>query len=257
MDRQVVLDKVTELLKRELSVSLVGVYLHGSMAMGCYHPSQSDIDLLVLVKDQVRKDIYKNLAKQLIPLEEELGLVKGFELSVVLEAYAVDFTYPTPFEFHYSSYHKEKYRTDQNYFCGGYEDPDLAAHFVVTYHRGITLYGRPIKEAFRPIDPRYYMDSIRADVEGALEGIAHNPVYYVLNLARVLLYIRESVISSKMEAGEWALGELSDPYRGLVASCLAKYKGDSDNLTLDENRLLEYARYMLDEIMDAKGRVVE
>ena len=34
MNQQVVLDHITNLLKCELSQSLVGIYLHGSMAMG-------------------------------------------------------------------------------------------------------------------------------------------------------------------------------------------------------------------------------
>jgi len=34
MNQQVVLDHITNLLKCDLSQSLVGIYLHGSMAMG-------------------------------------------------------------------------------------------------------------------------------------------------------------------------------------------------------------------------------
>lgn len=33
-DQQVVLDQITNLLKCDLSQSIVGIYLHGSMAMG-------------------------------------------------------------------------------------------------------------------------------------------------------------------------------------------------------------------------------
>lgn len=200
MNQSVVLHKVTDLLKNELSESLLGIYLHGSMAMGCFNPLHSDVDLLVLVKDQNSKDTYKNIAYQLIQIEEEHKLIKGFEISVVLERYATNFVHPTPFECHYSSYHKEKYEKDENYFCGGFEDPDLAAHFVVTYNRGIALFGTPIKEIFKPIDNRYYIDSTRSDVNEAREGIIHNPIYYTLNLARVLQYLLESAISSKKEA---------------------------------------------------------
>lgn len=248
MNQQVVLDSVTGLLKNELLGSLIGVYLHGSMAMGCFNPSQSDVDILVLVKEKQSKDTYKKIANKLIQLEEELKIIKGFELSVVLEAYAVDFVYPTPFEFHYSSFHKEKYLTDENYFCGGYDDPDLAAHFVVTYNRGIVLSGNPIKEVFKPIDNRYYIDSIKSDVDGALEGIIDNPVYYVLNLSRVLLYLRESVISSKKEAGEWALNEVPNQYKNIIAQCLTMYENGLENLNLDEKMLLNYTEYMLKEI---------
>jgi len=248
MNRQVVLEKVTVLLKNELSESLIGIYLHGSMAMGCFNPLQSDIDILVLVKEGQSKATYKKIANELIHLEEELKIVKGFEFSVVLEAYAVAFVYPTPFEFHYSLFHKEKYLTDENYFCGGYADPDLAAHFVVTYHRGIVLFGKPIKQVFTPIDNQYYIDSIKSDVDGALEGIIDNPVYYVLNLSRVLQYLRNSVISSKKEAGEWALNELPAQYKKIIAKCLLRYENGMEKLNLDEKMLVNYSKYMLKEI---------
>ena len=248
MNQKVVLERVTDFLKNELSESLIGIYLHGSMAMGCFNPLHSDIDILVLVKEGTSKDTYKKIAKELIHLEEELKILKGFELSVVLEAYAVDFVYPTPFEFHYSSFHKEKYLTDENYFCGGYADSDLAAHFVVIYHRGIVLFGKPIKEVFRSIDNLYYIDSIKSDVDGALEGIIDNPVYYVLNLSRVLQYLRESVVSSKKEAGEWALNELPNQYKKIIAQCLVKYENGMEKLHLDEKELLNYSKYMLKEI---------
>jgi len=248
VNQQAVLDRITYLLKDDLSESLTGIYLHGSMAMGCFNPFQSDVDLLVLVKEKQPTNVYKKIAKKLIALEEELKIYKGFELSVVLETYALDFVYPTPFEFHYSSYHKEKYRLDESYFCGGYDDPDLAAHFVVIYHRGIVLSGSPIVEAFNPIDKRFYMDSIKSDVDGALEGITENPVYYVLNLARVLLYLKESVISSKKEAGEWALNELPEQFEDTISQCLAKYENKVDVLHLEDKGLIDYTNYMLGEI---------
>ncbi|HHT85033.1 MAG: nucleotidyltransferase domain-containing protein [Bacillota bacterium] len=34
-----------------LGSNLVGIYLHGSAAMGCWNPRTSDLDLLVVVND--------------------------------------------------------------------------------------------------------------------------------------------------------------------------------------------------------------
>ncbi|SDF57459.1 Nucleotidyltransferase domain-containing protein [Paenibacillus sp. cl6col] len=56
------------LLKCELSQSLVGIYLHGSMAMGCFTPQQSDIDILTIVKDELPNDMYKIIAREIIRL---------------------------------------------------------------------------------------------------------------------------------------------------------------------------------------------
>lgn len=171
MDQQAILDNVTCLLKEELSDSVIGIYLHGSMAMGCYNPTQSDIDILVISRKKQPIDIYKKIARKLSNIEDEMNLIKGFELSIVLKEFADSFIYPTPFEFHYSSLHKEKYRTDENYFCGGYEDPDLAAHFVIAYNRGIVLFGEQIRDVIKPIDKRYYIKSIKSDIDIELRKV--------------------------------------------------------------------------------------
>ncbi|WP_241751954.1 DUF4111 domain-containing protein [Paenibacillus alvei] len=92
------------------------------------------------------------------------------------------------------------------------------------------------------------MDSIMADINGAFEEIAENPVYYVLNLSRVLWYVRESVISSKKEAGEWTLHHFPSDYHSLIAQCLAKYRNELEDLNLDETMLFSYTEYMLKEI---------
>jgi len=41
------LESFVERNKEILEDSLVGIYLHGSAAMGCFNPAKSDIDLLV------------------------------------------------------------------------------------------------------------------------------------------------------------------------------------------------------------------
>ncbi|ETT38105.1 hypothetical protein C161_08273 [Paenibacillus sp. FSL R5-192] len=181
-------------------------------------------------------------------IEDEMHITKGFELSIVLESTIVSMAYPTPFEFHYSAYHREKYRTDEQYLCGGYEDPDLVAHMAVIYDRGIVLDGKPIKDLFQPENREHMIASITSDASSAMEEIVDNPVYYVLNLSRVLLYVEDSVIHSKREAGEWALTELPAKYTDVISQCLAKYNGDLENVNLSEALLREYAEYMLNQI---------
>lgn len=252
MDERIVLQDVTRILKEELSDSLVGIYLHGSMAMGCFHPYQSDIDILVVCQDKRSADLYRRIAQKLMHMEDEMRMTKGFELSIVLETTIANLAYPTPFEFHYSAYHRERYRTDEHYLCGGYDDPDLVAHMAVIYDRGIVLHGTPIKELFHPVKREYMLASITSDAGAASEEIVDNPVYYVLNLSRVLLYVRDSVIYSKREAGEWALEELPTKYKNVISQCLAKYNGELESLNLSESLLLEYAEHMLREIHSYK-----
>lgn len=42
--------------RKGLKEKLVGIYLHGSLAMGCFHPNISDIDFLVIVNERLRDE---------------------------------------------------------------------------------------------------------------------------------------------------------------------------------------------------------
>ncbi|KAA2301636.1 DUF4111 domain-containing protein, partial [Clostridioides difficile] len=107
-------------------------------------------------------------------------------------------------------------------------------HMAVIYDRGIVLDGKPIKDLFQPENREHMIASITSDVSSAMEEIADNPVYYVLSLSRVLLYVKDSVIHSKREAGEWALTNLPTKYKEVISQCLAKYNGELENVILSE-----------------------
>ncbi|WP_163859008.1 aminoglycoside adenylyltransferase domain-containing protein [Paenibacillus elgii] len=242
------LDTITDLFKEELNENLAGIYLHGSLAMGCFNPDKSDIDLLVVAKRKVTAETSRRIANKLLAIDDELPNKGGIELSVVLESILGQFVYPTPFEFHYSPLHRDKYRTDGNYTCGGGEDPDLAAHLTVAYHRGIALYGKPLREVMQPVDKRFYVESILHDAEDAPQGILETPEYYALNLCRVLYYLKEGVVSSKREGGEWGLQALPAEYGETVRLCLEQYGGRADRMKPDKRLLSDFAGYMLGEI---------
>jgi streptomycin 3"-adenylyltransferase len=244
MDLKKYLHKIGQVFTDELQDDLIGIYVHGSIAMGCFNPNRSDVDLLVVIKDGLADETKRRIISRLLSITH--GHQNQLEMSIILEKYLKDFIYPTPFELHF--FHPQ-YMVDDQFICGGegFLDPDLAAHIVVTYHRGATLFGRDVKECFHPIDTSYYVDSIVKDVEDARTRIVENSVYYVLNLCRVLYFLKEGVVSSKREAGEWGV-KSSSSFRKLISECLASYIGKSDEPNFKHNELFGFADYMLEEI---------
>lgn len=240
--------RAADLFKAEMGDSLAGIYVHGSLAMGCFHPKQSDVDLLVIAHDKLTVEACSRLARKVVQFRESWPFERGFELSVLSESCLNPFVYPTPFEFHYSDSHLEKYLADEHYLCGGFADPDLAAHLTIAYYRGIALYGKPLREAYPPIDRRFYILSILSDIENAAAGITDAPVYYTLNLCRVLYFLKEGAIASKKEGGEWGERVLPPEYRRTIRRCLDAYAGIADDAEFDGAALIGFARYMLGEI---------
>ncbi|WP_336776406.1 aminoglycoside adenylyltransferase domain-containing protein [Paenibacillus sp. MMO-58] len=245
------LQKAVSTFESILSDNLAGIYLHGSLAMGCFNPRKSDIDLILVVKNKLSKEELQLMTRHVLLLDHDLRGSNGIELSIILESYARNFVYPTPFEYHYSEYHRERYQSEPGYLCGGFEDPDLAAHLTVIYYRGKTLWGVPIPELLGPVESIYYIQSILGDISEASKEIIDLPVYYSLNLCRVLFYLREGKVSSKQEGGEWGLRVLPSKYHTMLRACLDDYIGQGNLLERDERQLIEFAEYMQAEIKKA------
>ena len=237
--------------KNILYDNLTGIYLHGSLAMGCYNEKKSDIDLLVVVKNDVPREIKRRYMDMVVALNHKAPS-KGIELSIVKEAVCRPFVYPTPFELHFSAAHLNWYLLNPEDYIEKMNgtDKDLAAHFTILYHRGKTLYGKEIKSVFSEVGSEAYMDSIWMDVKNAKEDIIGDTMYIILNLCRVLAYKKEKLILSKQEGGEWALHHLSNPqYKKAVLFALEEYKS-GNAMSITQADAVGFAEYMLKHISD-------
>ncbi|GIN85899.1 streptomycin 3''-adenylyltransferase [Heyndrickxia sporothermodurans] len=243
MSVEAYLHKICTVFQNRLGSNLVGIYLHGSLAMECFHPENSDVDILVIIKDKIPKELKKKIIQDLLALNEY-----PLEMSILLEHEVIELHHPTPFELHYSKVHRDRYLNDPHYICGDSVDPDLAAHLVVTYERGKCLFGKSIKEVFKPVPPTHYLQSIMYDIENAEQEIVKNPVYYTLNLCRVLYYIKEGVVASKKEGGEWGMNAVDERYKEIVKNSLAIYLGSKEEIRWDNSLLIRFAKNMLSEI---------
>ena len=244
-----ILDEVISSYCDILQNNLVGIYLHGSIAMNCYNPLSSDIDFLVVVKEKLSFFEMRKLIDVLLKLSEK-GRKRSFEMSVLLEDDTKKFKYPTPFLLHYSDYHKERYLNQLDYMCGNLEDTDLAAHIVILRERGICLIGKPINEVFQEVPKKYYIDSIRQDIISSREEIIDKPIYFILNLCRVLCYLQEGKICSKKEGGEWACFNLPSEYLNIIQSALNTYNDVHTPFEVHSKILVDFADFMIKGIED-------
>ena len=251
-------EKMEQLLARfvraaaeTLGGNLLGVYLHGSAAMECFQPKKSDLDLLLVVREDMPEEVKRRFMDCLLELDAE-GPAKVIEMSIVTRSVCDPFVYPTPFVLHYSRMHRDWYRRDPEDYVRRMNgmDADLAAHFTVIRARGRCLYGLPVREAFSEVPAADYLDSIRSDVSGAVEEIGDNPMYLILNLARVLAYQQEGKVLSKREGGRWALEHLPERFHSLIASALREYE-TGEETAYDPEQSKAYASGMLRRIIGA------
>lgn len=243
------INKIIDLCKSKLKENLVGVYLHGSLAMGCFNKDKSDIDIIVVMNEATNdKD---GIIKELMKISLRPSPI---EISFLLEDKLKNPNSTCHYDLHYSEYWREKYRNmfleNKELGRGVLEDGDLPAHIRVINERGITLLGKDKDLIFPKISNEEYLKSILYDFEDAWEGFYKKPEYYILNTCRILNFLETNKVTSKREAGEWALDILPARFRAIITSSLDIYNGrrmvTSFNNKLIENFLV-YANENIEE----------
>lgn len=255
MQYQHLLEAFVAITRETMGEALTGVYLHGSLAMHCFNPDKSDIDLLLVIEKEISDAVKMEFMKHVLQLNGQ-GPAKGLELSVVRREFLNPFAYPTPFELHFSLQHQNWFLENPEDYVKGMKgvDKDLAAHVTMINQYGITLFGEPIGAVFAPVPKEAYVDSILLDVERAKENILDQPVYMTLNLCRVLAFLKDGLYLSKREGGKWGLRHLPECCRLLILQALECY-GTRQTMRPETGTAEQFADRMLEWIEDAKQQM--
>lgn len=233
-------------LRAMLDTNLIGVYLHGSLAMGCFNPTRSDLDLLVVTRRGMVMKTKRQVAGLLLRYSAAPAPV---EISFLRAADLRPWRHPASYDFHFGEDGRGRLQqalgdgTWRAWNDAALTDVDLAAHITVTRRRGLCLYGVSIANAFPDVPPADYLDSIVDDFHWGRERLAANPVYFILNACRIVAYRRAGLVCSKDEGGIWMLPLLPEEHRVLVARALTAYRSDN-SLPFDLSTVERFAAYM-------------
>ena len=251
MDIYALLDEFVLRTKETFQTNLTGVYLHGSLAMGCFHERKSDVDLIVVVNRPLTMDEKRAYLGEILSLNKKAP-EKGIEMSVVLKRDMNPFCHPAPFEMHFSNAHLENYlkNPDETLKRMTGTDRDLAAHVTIIGLYGKTLFGEDKEKVFSKVKHEDYLDALLYDLENAREDIFENPMYVTFSLCRVLAYALESKALSKKDGGEWALGHVEEKYHGIISDALNAYETDAI-MNVPNDMAKDFSEYMLSRIHDA------
>lgn len=248
-------DGFTTLLANLLGPSLTGVYLHGSLAMGCYTPPGSDIDIIAVVDAPLNMATLSLLGQALPDYADQRPGIGSIEFSIITLDAARHIPNPMPYEFHYSpSWHERLLHGDVDYTQPRF-DPDLFAHITCIRQRGIVLTGMPVQETFGPVPQELYVSAVLEDFDWVLSGgqLYTHPVYSVLNICRVLQLLAEQsgTVYSKEEGGQWGLRCLPVRFVPLIEQALAAYRSEAIP-PWDHAALLAFGEYAKQKIHPQK-----
>ena len=247
------LDRITESWKTHAGENLVGVYLHGSVALGAFRPASGDLDVLVVVKDAPTIETKLKIAEDMIAIDGDPCPV---ELSAVRLCDVQPWRTSGSCVFHYSDFWRERVEkrlNDPDFDCyvldRTFPDADVTSYIKLILQCGVTLYGPPPQEIFSDISDEDFWQGISADVED-YDFHSCKPRYLasnVLILGRILSFKKERRILSKYEAGLWMMENVPQNLKYLPERAV-KIWFEGENHELPEDDLEKLRTYLIAEI---------
>lgn len=227
---------------------LVGLYVHGSLAWGCFRWEKSDIDLLLVTSGDLPVETKEKLCRVLHEMEPDAP-DKGFEMCVLTEKDCKHIVYPTPFILHYSKMHSAAFAEDARAYVEHMNglDPDIVCHIAEARTACKVLLGPGVNRMFGAVSRKDLLDSISRDLSDAPEQLHSNPVYYVLNLCRAMALRQDGVMLSKQDGGAWGIKHMNQIYQGIIQAAVNAYRNGTD-MSYDrgpaEDLIAEYLPYL-------------
>jgi predicted nucleotidyltransferase len=232
---------------------LVGVYLHGSLALGCFNPELSDVDILGVASRPLELDEKRRAVALLAETSGRPGSVEFHQLAL---PDVIPWRYPVAVDFHYGDVWRNDLLSDLGATLERQHDSDadLAAHIFVTRARGVVLEGQSPQSVFPAVPWVDYVDALLRDLEWSFESDRSNSVYRVLSPARIWAALATGELQSKETGAVWALERLPEDLRPLLVDALARYRGETAAFEADDERLSRYRAFVEAEVRQLASR---
>ncbi len=246
------LENVVNELRTYLGENLTGVYLYGSLTFGCFNPVSSDIDIQVVINKSLTDDDKNNIVTLLkIPTDKipTKKLSVGFVELDVLK----NFKHPAAQTFYVSGTGADGFEIENEQVS-----QSLTTHLRTIKERGVPLYGEPTENIFPNISNYDYLKSIISNFDWCYNNVSRGedtgecrvPTYATLNFCRVLAFMKDGIVTSKLEGGEWGLKYLPEEFGSLIREALNEYTETGSSKLVDCANLKKFANYTREKILE-------
>ncbi len=223
---------------------LIGIYIHGSYAQGTFKWERSDIDMIVLIKDNLSTEQKEKLLKLFISIKDE-GPKKEIEISFLNFKNLTEERHPYSYEFHYSPYWYKHF--DENKWQLTTEqyktDPDLSSHIMNLRSKGIIVCGPDIDIVFPVISEQEFIESVLYDESDA----PLNNVDTIMNLCRSYYFYKEVRIISKLEGLKWMM-KFTSNFNELLDTVQTLYDNNQFVIPAEYTEEAKRFKYYIDEL---------
>lgn len=214
-------------LAQILADNLLGFYIYGSLARGCYHPTTSDIDIMAVTREFCQdSDISAVLA-----LHRRIDI--AIDAVFVTSSQVCANVFPTPVQFLVKPVDGHKFV----HLPDGSRDFQLQRQDV--NGAGIVMSGSPPDQCVPPAD----WVLIEQSLDFLFPHILPNFKNPALMLCRIAYAWQHRSLCSKKQAGEWALQAFDKHWHGLLNTALIEYADGCTNSRISSAILHEFEEY--------------
>jgi len=241
-----VLREILSEMQSVVQDNLIGLYLYGSLAMDCYNPSSSDIDIIIVTRERLSLEQRKRVTEYLKGVCSKKSRI---ELSIVCEDAIRNPRYPMRVDLHFEHW--------GNIFENE-PDKEILSNLYTAKKRGLCVWGVPRDDIFTKISAEHHLRSVMEDIQHTREYIHEKPErvgydvtgYWILGSCRILAFLREGKVLSKLEGGRWGIANLPKEYHELIIQALSSYQEIVEPSSEWEYQELEaFADYMTNMIL--------
>ena len=214
-------------LLRIIGDNLLGVYLYGSLARGCYHEGPSDMDTIVVT----RRDCAESQYRAILKVHEDVGA--PVDAVFVTEEQVDADVFPTPISFLVKLIEGHKI----------VPAPEGSRDFLLqrqdAYEAGVALAGPDPREIMRPVPWPLLAECLDYLFPHIITRFK-NPV---LMLCRIAYAHANHSLCSKRLAGKWALGAFEERWRPMISAALTQYAEGVTGPAATRPQLQEFEEY--------------
>lgn len=236
---------------QELIERIEGAYLFGSAVVGGLH-ADSDIDILIAVKQKLSLEIRKELVDRLMDISGKIGnpkSIRPLELTIVDLNEITPWQYPPKSEFVYGEWMREQF--ENNLVPDQKTDPDLTIILSNIRQNNIAIIGPHARHLFEAIPQRDLNRAIIESLPDLLDNIKGDERNVLLTLSRMWITVSTGKVVPKDIAADWVTNRLLDYLKPLMITARKAYLGEiSDSWSGREKEVTLLIKYMRQKIED-------
>ena len=226
-------NQVISIAETILQGQILGIYLYGSATMNGLRPD-SDIDILIITKQELSNSIRADLTKQLLKISGSVGCIekRPLEVTIINQSDIVPLQFPPKCQYMYGEWLRGEME------AGEYS---------------ITLKGAESKELIPAIPFHEIKKAIRFSLPGLISSFKGDERNVLLTLSRMWFTLVTEEITTKDVAAKWVILKLPERFPPLLTTAKEAYLGNlSDEWETVEKEamaLVEYMKKQIEELL--------